>query len=115
MLIQLTLIVICGTILYQYNMKTRLISQEITYINEILISDKAKLKIFKAKYAWLSSPEMIAKLSDRYLSPNIKNSYGFDVARTYNHSGFSGRVRPRVYTNLEASNISSNGLVIKSN
>ncbi|MBT4922466.1 MAG: hypothetical protein HON23_05575 [Rickettsiales bacterium] len=107
MLVQLVVIIIAGNVLYQYNIKSRSISQEISYINEMIISDKSKLKVFKTKYAWLSSPKMITALSKKYLDQDIKSSYGFDVARTYNFKGFGAKVKPTLYTNLDIKNLNT--------
>jgi hypothetical protein len=105
MLSKFILIIVTGMILFHYNMKIEILSKEIAYIDEILESDKSKLRVFKAKYAWLSSPEMIAKLTSEYLDDSHRASYGFEVARTYSFANFSSKIKPRYVTQLDIENV----------
>ena len=77
MISKFILIIFTGMILFHYNMKIEILSKEIAYIDEILESDKSKLRVFKAKYAWLSSPEMIAKFTSEYLDDSQKSKLWF--------------------------------------
>lgn len=105
MIFQVLTIMTVGSLLYHYNLKNRSLLQEISYLDEMLESDKVKLKVFKAKYAWISSPEMLAKLSNKYLNKDIKVTYGFDVNRTYNASLFQAKVNPRLYTSIKSKSV----------
>ncbi|MBL6785503.1 MAG: hypothetical protein ISQ32_04295 [Rickettsiales bacterium] len=83
-------------------MKIRQIDKELEYIDQILVTDNSKLKIFKAKYAWLSSPEMIMNLSKKYLAANGSFDIGLDASRTYNFAAFSLKVKPRLLTSVNS-------------
>jgi hypothetical protein len=101
MAIKFILIILTGIILFHYNMKIEMLDKEIAYIDEILEVDKSKLRVFKAKYAWLSSPDMIAKLTSEYLEDASNASFGFEVARTYSFANFSNKINPRYITQLD--------------
>ncbi len=105
MFTKLILIILTGMILFHYNMKIEILSKEIAYIDQIIESDKSKVRVFKAKYAWLSSPEIIAKLASQYLEDSYNGRYGFEATRTYSFANFSNKIKPRFVTQLDIKDI----------
>lgn len=100
--IQILTVIISGFILFSYNYKNQLLKKEINYIDKLIVTDTEKLRIFKTKYAWLSSPEIVAHLTQTYLDEEKNNIYGFDIRKTYSMKRFETKVKPKLYSKLDA-------------
>ncbi|RMF09249.1 MAG: hypothetical protein D6763_08075 [Alphaproteobacteria bacterium] len=64
----LLLVVVAGLGLYQLKYQTQRLQQEVAALDHQLASDRAAIRVLEAEWTYLTRPERLAALSQRYLA-----------------------------------------------